>query len=122
MLNSKTEYSRCRLPRLTIDCDEWKKAKKLEKSRSPDKDSRGYVIKLSNRFANLEEEGGPIEKDEKPSSSIFMIGKRSLFQLVETRKSCEIKVFFYSLMKTIFLKNNLIYRPLLSQAARLLSS
>ena len=31
MLNSKTEYSRCRLPRLVIDNEEWKKAKKEER-------------------------------------------------------------------------------------------
>ena len=38
VLNSKTEYSRCRLPRLTIDRDEWKKAKKLEKSKVKETD------------------------------------------------------------------------------------
>ena len=31
VLNSKTEYSRCRLPRLVIDNEEWKKAKKEER-------------------------------------------------------------------------------------------
>ena len=30
-MNSKTEYSRCRLPRLVIDNEEWKKSKKEEK-------------------------------------------------------------------------------------------
>ena len=30
VLNSRTEYSRCRIPRLTIDKEEWKKAKKKE--------------------------------------------------------------------------------------------
>ena len=30
-MNSKTEYSRCRLPRLVIDNEEGKKAKKEEK-------------------------------------------------------------------------------------------
>ena len=38
VLNSKTEYSRFRLPRLTIDRDEWKKAKKLEKSKVKETD------------------------------------------------------------------------------------
>ena len=31
LLNSKTEYSRCRLPRLTVDMDEWRSKKKEEK-------------------------------------------------------------------------------------------
>ncbi len=31
VLNSKTEYSRCRLPRLVIDHEGWKKAKVDEK-------------------------------------------------------------------------------------------
>ena len=30
-MNSKTEYSRCRLPRLVIDREEWKQSKKEEK-------------------------------------------------------------------------------------------
>ena len=30
-MNYKTEYSRCRLPRLVIDNEEWRKAKKEEK-------------------------------------------------------------------------------------------
>ena len=30
-MNSKTEYSRCRLPRLVIDNEEWRKAKKEER-------------------------------------------------------------------------------------------
>ena len=29
-MSSKTEYSRCRLPRLVIDNEEWRKAKKEE--------------------------------------------------------------------------------------------
>ena len=33
VLNSKTEYSRCRLPRLTIDREEWKSAKEKETKR-----------------------------------------------------------------------------------------
>ena len=32
MLNSKTEYSRCRVPRLVVDMEEWKK-KKIEKKK-----------------------------------------------------------------------------------------
>ena len=31
VLNSKTEYSRCRLPRLTVDMDEWRSKKTEEK-------------------------------------------------------------------------------------------
>ena len=34
VLNSRTEYSRCRLPRLTIDKEEWKTAKEKEKKAS----------------------------------------------------------------------------------------
>ena len=30
-MNYKTEYSRCRLPRLVIDNEEWRKAKKEER-------------------------------------------------------------------------------------------
>ena len=33
ILNSKTEYSRCRIPRLTIDTEGWKKFKKEESER-----------------------------------------------------------------------------------------
>ena len=31
VLNSKTEYSRCRVPRLVVDMEEWKKKKKRKK-------------------------------------------------------------------------------------------
>ena len=31
VLNSKSEYSRCRIPRLTIDQDEWRTMKKAER-------------------------------------------------------------------------------------------
>ena len=33
VLNSKTEYSRCRVPRLVVDMEEWKR-KKTEEKRS----------------------------------------------------------------------------------------
>ena len=33
VLNYKTEYSRCRLPRLTIDREDWKTAKEKETKR-----------------------------------------------------------------------------------------
>ena len=50
--------------------------KKLEEYRSPDK--RKQVIKMSNRFADLEEE--EVLKDENAHCGIFMIGRRSIFQ------------------------------------------
>ena len=31
VLNSKTEYSRCHLPRLTVDMDDWRTRKKKER-------------------------------------------------------------------------------------------
>ena len=32
VLNSKTEYSRCRIPRLVVDMEEWKRKKSEEKT------------------------------------------------------------------------------------------
>jgi hypothetical protein len=37
VLNSKTEYSRCRIPRMTIDREEWKEKKKQEVARMEDR-------------------------------------------------------------------------------------
>ena len=61
----------------------------MNRNRSSDKDRRKEVIKLSNRFAKLKEEGDPKKKDEKSSGSMFMIGRRSIFELAKTRKSLE---------------------------------
>ena len=40
VLNFKTEYSRCRLPRLTIDREEWKSAKQQEKKVADDENAK----------------------------------------------------------------------------------
>ena len=53
VINSKSEYSRCCLPRLTIDIEGWKSAKELEAKKKTD-DGVGY--KQSDEEVMWEEE------------------------------------------------------------------
>ena len=46
-MNSKTEYSRCRLPRLTIDREEWKTAKQQERKGLDDEEKSSFDEELS---------------------------------------------------------------------------
>ena len=56
VLNSKTEYSRCRLPRLTIDREEWKTAKEKEKKVSEEEDTTVDDELIDEEMAWLTEE------------------------------------------------------------------
>ena len=47
VLNSRTEYSRCRLPRLTIDREEWKTAKQQERKGVDDEEKSPFDEELS---------------------------------------------------------------------------
>ena len=47
VLNSRTEYSRCRVPRLTIDKEEWKTAKKSERK----------LLEAKESVVSMEDEG-----------------------------------------------------------------
>jgi hypothetical protein len=56
VLNSRTEYSRCRLPRLTIDREEWKTAKEKEKKVSEEDAATGVDELTEEELAWLTEE------------------------------------------------------------------
>ena len=49
VLDSKTEYSRCRLPRLTVDMEEWR-VKKKEEKKTWSLFQRGVVLFGSSRL------------------------------------------------------------------------
>ena len=57
-MNSKTEYSRCRLPRLVIDNEEWKKSKKEEK-----KNLEKEIVSTENELDNDSNRGMENETD-----------------------------------------------------------
>ena len=46
VLNSKSEYSRCRIPRLVIDHDEWSKMKKKEKDELENKNEETEIVTI----------------------------------------------------------------------------
>ena len=50
VLNSRTEYSRCRLPRLTIDREEWKTAKQQERKGLDDEEKSSFDEELSEEY------------------------------------------------------------------------
>ena len=70
ILNSKTEYSRCRIPRLTIDTEGWKKFKKEEQEQEKLLEIQLEQERNENMLAN---EG---RMDEYEKSSRRMEGKR----------------------------------------------
>jgi hypothetical protein len=67
VLNSKSEYSRCKLPRLTIDIEEWQKKKK-EGEKAAKEASKEYVLE---EIIDVMDDGGAAAK---------MIDKRKLDQ------------------------------------------
>ena len=51
VLNSRTEYSRCRLPRLTLDKDEWRTAKRKKRELLEKEDSEDLANDTMNEDA-----------------------------------------------------------------------
>ena len=75
VLNSKTEYSRCKLPRLTVDLEEWRKQRKesAEKEKATEakqivrrtEDENLLGQKSDSKRKQIHESEGGEEKNEK---------------------------------------------------------
>ena len=70
VLNSKTEYSRCRLPRLTVDIEEWMSKKKEEKK------ILEPIPELGMEWLNEEWDGEIKEEKRKPEDTANIKQKR----------------------------------------------
>ena len=70
VLKSKTEYSRCRLPRLTVDMDEWRSKKKEEKK------ILEPIPELGMEWLNEEWDGEIKEEKRKPEDTANIKQKR----------------------------------------------
>ena len=70
VLNSKTEYSRCRLPRLTVDMEEWRSKKKEEKK------SLEPISEEGMEWLDEEWDGEIKEEKRKPDGGIMVKNKR----------------------------------------------
>ena len=64
VLNSKTEYSRCKLPRLTVDLEEWRRSQEEEWQAGKERDKLEMARIKDNERALLvyEEQGGEKRK------------------------------------------------------------
>ena len=69
VLNSRSEYTRCRIPRLVIDQDEWKKHKLNEKSELEKKTEPEEIVTLENgeEVVEVREEEKILSNQEKKS-------------------------------------------------------
>ena len=85
ILNSKTEYSRCRLPRLVIDQEEWKQMKKTEVKELEKLEEDLINENDEIHTKGLEEESETIRQEEKRRkvASKIVTKKRKLEPLVD---------------------------------------
>ena len=89
VLNSKTDYSRCRLPRLTVDMDEWRsKKKEAKKSLEP-------IPNKGMEWLEEEWDGEIKEEKRKPDENkVIKIKRMKLDPLVKWGEKADYLYFF----------------------------